>query len=170
MTESNRMAGAQRRWRALRLAPLAPIAAAAIACAALPVLAADAMAGLVVRDPVTGALRAPTPEEFQALQAQQAQQKKDAAAAAAKDDAEAAAMRLRAVPQATQPQVELRANGSRKVVLGERGMSYSVISRKADGTLGAVQCVTGEQAAEVAVKGPTFGASVLTRGPAREAR
>ena len=84
----------------------------------------------IVKDPVTGQLRAPTAEEFQAMQEQEAKEKasKPAAAAAA-------------------PMVERRAaNGAVGFQLGDEFMTYSVVKRNADGTM-TTHCVTGADAA-----------------------
>ena len=109
--------------------------------AALPLAAAYALifsppaAGqegmVVVRDPQTGQLRAPTPAEAQAMAPPRA--------AAAK-----------ALPKAA---MVVNPDGSRQVDLGESRMVYSVVTRGADGKLSG-QCVHGESAALKAVAAP----------------
>jgi len=96
------------------------IAACAL-CAALP--AGAQQGATVVRDKETGQLRAPTPAELKALQA-----------------------RNPPPPTLAPPVPRLRADGTRSVTLGERGMVYSVATRKADGSV-EQQCVRGEPAA-----------------------
>jgi hypothetical protein len=109
--------------------PLAALLATLLAPA--PVRAQEEM--VVVRDPLTGELRAPTPAERKALAA-----------------APNAALRT-AAPLA--PQAIRNADGSRKVRLGERGQVYEVVRRAPDGTL-AGQCVHGAQAASRALAKP----------------
>lgn len=85
---------------------------------------ASAQEGMtVVRDPVTGKLRAPTAAELRDLRRQNPQ------------------------PQMTpaKPQSTLRADGTRKLQLGERGMVYSVVTRSADGKL-KHECVHADDA------------------------
>lgn len=106
---------------------LAPaLAAALLACAAAaPAAATAAQEGVVVvRDRVTGQLRAPTAAELRALRA--------------KD-------RAMEPPPALAPSVK-RPDGTRHLHLGERGMVYSVITRQPDGSH-AMHCVHGERAA-----------------------
>ena len=88
----------------------------------------------IVRDPVTGQLRAPSHEEFKALQEQS---RRDAAAARA--TGRTAASQPAMVPQVLQ-------DGSVTMELDESHWSYSVATRKADGSLD-LNCVTGEKAA-----------------------
>jgi hypothetical protein len=98
-----------------------------LALANMPALAAGQQAGVVVaRDAQTGQLRAPTPAEMQAL-----------AAAAAR------------AAQPLSPPV-VRADGSRILHLGERGLVYSVVTLDADGKLHD-QCVQGAEAARQAI-------------------
>lgn len=115
----------------------------ASAMAALCALAAFSMqakaAGqegmVVVRDPVTGQVRAPTPDELRALRA-----KAPAPAALGAGAAQGpAALSAR--------------NGARGVRLGEKSMVYEVVARGADGTLSS-QCVQGEAAAADALGRP----------------
>ena len=83
----------------------------------------------VVRDPQTGKLRAPTAAELRAMRSTVQQ------------------------PSMVAPEPlksTVRADGSRAIDLGERGMVYSVMTRNADGSLGA-RCVKGGEAAAHAV-------------------
>lgn len=82
---------------------------------------------VVVRDPQTGKLRAPTPDEARALRAKTPR------------DANLA-------PRALAP----RPDGARGVRLGEKSMVYEVVTRDADGKLSS-QCLHGEQAAHDAL-------------------
>lgn len=109
--------------------PLTALFAALLAHA--PVRAQEEM--VVVRDPVTGELRAPTPAERKALTA-----------------ASKASLRT-AAPVA--PQAIRNPDGSRKVRLGERGQVYEVVRRAPDGTL-TKQCVHSEDAANRALAKP----------------
>ena len=81
---------------------------------------------VVVRDPQTGKLRAPTSDELKALRAQ----------------TPSAAL---AAPR--QPATVSRSDGSRGVRLGERNMVYEVVTRGADGKL-TRECVEGGTAAQ----------------------
>jgi len=108
---------------------------------------ANAQGMRIVRDPVTGQLRAPTAEEYQALQAEEAK-----AAAARKATAPAAA-----------PAPVRRADGSVQLMLDESQMSYSVVTRNADGSL-TEQCVTGAAEAQKALSGKKV--SVVKSGKA----
>lgn len=99
---------------------------ALFACAALA-LSAASFAGeppapgmVVVRDPQTGQLRAPTADEYKAL---------------------ARLAQPRAALLGAQPTVK-RADGVLQRRLGEAGMTYSVISRDKDGKL-TIECVQG---------------------------
>lgn len=87
---------------------------------------------VVVRDPQTGALRAPTAAEAAALHRQSALQR------------QAPAQRVESVGP----------GGSRKVQLGKSALVYSVVTRGADGQL-AEQCVNGDAAAHAALSHPT---------------
>lgn len=87
---------------------------------------------IVVRDPQTGQLRAPTAAESRALA-----------------PPPSASMRA----SQAQPTVVTHPGGSRQVRLGERGLVYSVVTRGPDGKL-AEQCVHGAAAAEKAVQAP----------------
>lgn len=85
------------------------------------------------KDSVTGELRGPTPEELQAeaLIAQRA-------SALAGDQ------------QATQ--VITNPDGSKTAILGEEHMSFAVVTKNADGSLSAMQCVTGPNQATAMLK------------------
>ncbi len=84
---------------------------------------------VVVRDPQTGKLRAPTDDEMKALRAQ----------------SPSAAL---AAPR--QPATVSRGDGSRGVRLGERNMVYEVVTRGADGKL-TRECVEGSAGAAQAL-------------------
>lgn len=108
---------------------------AMVACGAIAVSSA-AFAGepprsgmVVVRDPQTGQLRAPTDAEFKALTALSSS--------------------LQAGAPVAPPQTVVRADGAIQRSMGIEGMSYSVISRGKDGKL-TIDCVTGDQAAQKA--------------------
>jgi hypothetical protein len=89
-----------------------------------PAHAAGQSGMVVVRDPQTGELRAPTPAESNALLGQSAQQRK------------APAQHVETVGP----------GGSRKVQLGKSALVYSVVTKNDDGTL-TEQCVSGAHAA-----------------------
>jgi hypothetical protein len=84
---------------------------------------------VVVRDPQTGKLRAPTADELKALRAQ----------------TPSAAL---AAPR--QPATVSRGDGSRGVRLGEGNMVYEVVTRGADGKL-TRECVEGSTGATQAL-------------------
>ncbi|MGJ7915322.1 post-PEP-CTERM-1 domain-containing protein [Massilia sp. LXY-6] len=90
---------------------------------------------VIARDPETGKLRAPTPEELRALRA--------------RTPASAAAMA--GVPQ--ESSTLSRRDGARGVRLGAKSQVYEVVTRGADGKLSS-QCVQGEAAAEEALRHP----------------
>lgn len=98
--------------------------------------AADAAALRVVKDPVTGQLRAPTPEEFKAMQEQEARER---------------ALTRSAAP--TGPVLRRAANGAVGYRVGEAFMSFSVAKRNADGTV-TMQCVPGAEAADKLLTAP----------------
>jgi hypothetical protein len=106
-----------------------------LAAVTLRAHAAGQQEGMVVaRDPQTGTLRAPTPEEARALRARTP---RDATLGAA----------VRAPERLSRP------DGARGVRLGEKAMVYEVVTRAADGTLDS-ECVKGEQAAHEALQRP----------------
>jgi hypothetical protein len=128
----------------------AALAGVALAIAALttgPAMAGDETAGMrVVRDPVTGQVRAPTHEEFKTMQdeekAEKAAKSVSRSASSAPADAAAATSQVR------------RADGSLGMRVGESFLSFAVVTRKTDGSL-AMDCVTGADAAEEVVRGKT---------------
>jgi hypothetical protein len=87
----------------------------------------------VTRDPMTGKLRAPTPEELKALRAKAPSQ-----------------AGLQAVRPSEPMALSRRADGARGVRLGEKTLVYEVVTRGADGKLSS-QCVQGHDAAATAV-------------------
>jgi hypothetical protein len=104
----------------------------------------------VVRDPVTGRLRAPTHEEAAASAAQaQPAPAVGAARAAAKTSSMPANHPMARAAQAPQPQARLGAVGRR---FDLEKMPYSVARRGADGTLDTV-CVVGTDNADAAIAG-----------------
>jgi hypothetical protein len=90
---------------------------------------------VVVRDPQTGKMRAPTPEELRALRA--------------KAPPPSAAV----TGAAPQPRLLPRRDGARGVRLGEKSLVYDVVTRGEDGKLSS-QCVQGEAAAREAMDHP----------------
>ncbi len=108
----------------------ASLALATLALAPAAGAAEEPQGMVVVRDAVTGALRAPTAAEFKALQA--------AAPVPAPPG-------LAAAP----PQLERKADGTRRAHLGDRGTVYTVIRRDANGAT-QTQCVHGAEAAAAA--------------------
>lgn len=93
-----------------------------LALGASHALAQEPSSMVVVRDPQTGEMRAPTAAELQVLRAAQ-----------------------RPSPTQQQPQSNsvVRADGTRSLKLGERGMTYTTVTRGADGKL-VEQCLHGE--------------------------
>jgi hypothetical protein len=120
-------------------------ATAALSCTS-SAIAADSVGMRIVRDPVTGELRGPTHEEFKELEAQER-----ASAASAASTGKSTIKRV--VPAA----VEHRPDGSKKALLDESHMSYSVVTRQPDGSL-AMDCVTGKDAAQKALSAPPAAA------------
>ena len=122
------------------------IAAATTVAALVASVPSEAFAaeGLkVVKDPVTGQLRAPTAEESEAL---------DAAAQALQAQGRSAATGRRGmVSGKAGPATVVHANGMKQQELDESTMSYSVVKRNANGTLDNY-CVTGDKAATSIVK------------------
>jgi len=98
--------------------------------------AAEAPGMRIVKDPVTGELRAPTHEEFKAMQDQQLRER---------------ALTRSAAPAAA-PVAVRNADGSVKIMLDESQMSYAVVTRNGDGSL-TEHCVTGAVAASKLVSG-----------------
>jgi len=123
-----------------RAASLAVLLSALVLTAAPSAQAADGVGMRIVRDPVTGQLRGPTAEEFQAMEAQEL-----------KANARKAAV-VKAAPVA-----ERRADGSVMLKLDESHMNYSMVTRNADGTL-TEHCVTGADAAQKVLSGKKVSA------------
>lgn len=120
----------------------AMLLAAAALVAMSPSMAAGAPAMRVVRDPVTGQLRAPTASEFKAMQAREARDR--------------AASRV-----VTPAPVPLRAaNGAVGYRVGDRFLSYSVAKRSADGTV-SLDCVTGAEAANQLLNAPQSSTAAI---------
>ncbi|WP_332877533.1 post-PEP-CTERM-1 domain-containing protein [Massilia sp. S19_KUP03_FR1] len=115
-----------------KIVALAALTALTATMLAPPAHAAGQSGMVVVRDPQTGALRAPTAAESNALLGNSAQQRKGPS-----------------------QQVEtVGPGGSRKVQLGKSALVYSVVTKNRDGTL-SEQCVSGEHAAHAAIAHPT---------------
>lgn len=132
----------------------AAVALGLAAAVAAPAAFADETPGMrVFKDPTTGQLRAPTHEEVRALQL------KEARAASARG---AAATGSVGMLSRTVPSLVQRADGSRKLELTEASMSYSVVTRNADGTLD-MNCVTGADTAERALKGKKIAATRIVK-------
>jgi len=134
----------------LRAASLAAFLFVLTLAAAPAAQAADGVGMRVVRDPVTGQLRAPTAEESKAMDEQAA---KARAAKVAADPAGAAAD--------SPPPMEFRQSNGVRYRVGDSFLSYSVVRRGADGKLD-MQCVTGNEAAERLVRDPKASMSVPT--------
>jgi hypothetical protein len=97
---------------------------------ATPVRVDATAAQMVVRDPATGALRAPTAEEAHAMSSR-------------------SPSALRRTASATMPKVHV--SGARGARLHDEFMSYSVVVRQADGSL-AEQCFSSKAEADAALK------------------
>ena len=123
------------------------VAAAFVATAALPGATAAAEGAVAVRDPETGALRAPTAAELATLRGR----------------APAEAGRAASAPVARK-----RPGGGIVADVPESLMQHTVVQRHEDGTLSR-QCVQGADAAEHAVSRPSF-AKRLSMSTARTAR
>jgi hypothetical protein len=124
--------------------PLVVASVALAAALAMPTAMAadkDGSNGMrVMRDPVTGQLRAPTHEEFKQMQ-------EDERAAKASSPA------ARTAPASIAAPVQLqRQDGSRGMRVGKAFMSYAVVTRKSDGSLD-MDCVTGDESAQKVVQG-----------------
>lgn len=124
---------------------LVAVAALVIMGAAVPCVQAAESGMRVVKDPVTGQLRAPSAEEATAMERQEKQQ----------------ATLRRAPALKLAPAVTLRKDGSKKAVLDESSLSYSVMTRNADGSLN-FECVTGAKAAQDIVSGDKPSSSSLS--------
>jgi hypothetical protein len=88
---------------------------------------------VVVRDPQTGKMRAPTPEELRELRAK--------------------APPPAGMAGAQQNKPLSRSDGARGVRLGEKTMVYEVVTRGEDGKLSS-RCVQGAAAADAALQHP----------------
>ncbi|WP_157281351.1 post-PEP-CTERM-1 domain-containing protein [Pelomonas sp. Root1237] len=124
------------------------IAVMSVLVGSAPVFAADAVGMRIVRDPVTGQLRPPTADEAKAM---------DEAAAKARADAAAAAPGTN--PDTRDP-VEIRTTNGVRYRVNDAFLSYSVVTRKADGSLD-MQCVTGKETAEKLVRDPKAAVSTV---------
>lgn len=101
-----------------------------------PAATVEADGMVAVRDAVTGQLRAPTAEELAALQAK---------SQAAKST------RLRALSVAPVQAERMNSRGAFGFRPGPENVSYSVVTRNADGSLSST-CVQGQDQAEAIVK------------------
>lgn len=115
-------------WPGHSLAALAALAALALA----PAAAAAQEGVLAVRDRASGQLRTPTAAELRELRAQEKS--------------------LRLVPPPAIAPSTKRADGTRHLHLGERGMVHSVVRLDPDGSH-SYTCVHGEHAAHMALEG-----------------
>lgn len=131
----------------LQATSLAAVLSVLILAAVPAARAADGVGMRIVRDPVTGRLRAPTPEEAQAMDAQETRLRAEKAAAAAAGGAK----------EAAEPMEFRQADGSVRYRVGDAFLSYSVVTRQADGSLD-MQCVTGKDTAEKLVLNPKASA------------
>ncbi len=102
--------------------------------------AVEAMGLKVVKDAQTGALRAPTAEEFTAMQAQE-----NAVTAGTKSTKSRGMLSRKESPKAVH-----MSHGGVRMELTEDTMTYSVATRNADGAID-MQCVTGADAAAKAM-------------------
>ena len=114
----------------VRLAGLAAVIALALA-APLAQAQTPEQGMRVTRDPVTGQIRLPTPEENKALDDQ------------IKAEAGKAA---RTAPEPVAPKPIIYPDGTIEQKLDPQSMMFSVMVRNADGSL-SMECVTGEDAA-----------------------
>lgn len=132
-----------------RIAALGSAVGLALTVGAVPAAwaAQDEPGAQVVRDADTGKLRAPNHEEHKALREQQREARKAEPADAA---------RRGLVTGTLDPAPARRANGMVSLELDESSMSYTVMTRRPDGSL-AMQCVTGSDAAARAMRGARGG-------------
>jgi len=126
-------------------------AIAAFAMVFVPAVHAAGAGMTITKDPVTGELRAPTADEFNALEKQQVKDKAAQAKANAKANGKAGPVAAKSA-DAVDPEIRL-ANGAVGYQLGDEFMTYSVVTRNADGTT-LIDCVTGAEAANQLVKAP----------------
>jgi hypothetical protein len=101
---------------------------------------------MVFIDPETHQIRPGTPEEIRALGAPAASTLKTAAPAPG------------GTAEVAEPKITIRPDGSTSVRLDESSMSYSVATKKPDGSL-TYQCVTGSEQAKAAVSDKKSAAS-----------
>jgi hypothetical protein len=119
--------------------------ASAQEAATAPATAPAPQGMVVVRDPQTGQLRAPTATEMQTLTRQgQVQQNQSQAKSQGQ---------TRALAAPAKPDAVTRPNGTRRVYRGNKNQVYTVVTRDADGNL-VNHCVEGEEAAKAAVDQP----------------
>jgi len=133
----------------LQAAGLAAVMSALVLSFSPAAQAADGVGMRIVRDPVTGQLRAPTADEAKAMDDAEAKARADRAAANPAGTADSRAP------------VEVRTSNGVRYRVNDSFLSYSVMTRKADGTL-AMQCVTGKEAAEKLVRDPKAAISTVT--------
>ena len=130
-------------------AGLAAVMSAIVLSLSTSAHAADGVGMRIVRDPVTGQLRAPTADEAKAMDEAEAKARADRAAANPAGTADSRAP------------VEVRTSNGVRYRVNDSFLSYSVITRRADGSL-AMQCVTGKEAAEKLVRDPKAAISTVT--------
>jgi hypothetical protein len=133
----------------LQAAGLAAVMSALVLSLSPAAQAADGVGMRIVRDPVTGQLRAPNADEAKAMDDAEAKARADRAAANPAGTADSRAP------------VEVRTSNGVRYRVNDSFLSYSVITRKADGSL-AMQCVTGKDAAEKLVRDPKAAISTVT--------
>ena len=134
------------------------LAAAFAAALVMAAPLAQAAPGVqIVKDPVSGELRAPTQDELKAIAAQQG-------------NAMAATPARRGMFSGTaNPQQVRRANGAVSLELDESTMMYSVARRNPDGSI-TMECVTGADAAADAMKGGKLDFRTVTTSTKEQAR
>jgi hypothetical protein len=133
----------------VQAAGLAAVMSALILSLSPAAQAADGVGMRIVRDPATGQLRAPTADEAKAMDEAEAKARADRAAANPAGTAD------------TRAPAEVRTSNGVRYRVNDSFLSYSVISRKADGTLD-MQCVTGKDAAEKLVRDPKAAISSVS--------
>jgi hypothetical protein len=131
----------------VQAAGLAAVMSALILSLSPAAQAADGVGMRIVRDPVTGQLRAPTADEAKAMDEAEAKARAERAAANPAGTAD------------TRAPAEVRTSNGVRYRVNDSFLSYSVITRKADGSL-AMQCVTGKDAAEKLVHDPKAAISI----------
>lgn len=136
-------------------AGLAAVMSALVLSLSSPAQAADGVGMRIVRDPATGQLRAPTADEAKAMDDAEAKARADRAAA-----------NPAGTPDTRAPMEFRQANGVR-VRVNDSFLSYSVVTRRADGSI-AMQCVTGKDAAEKLVRDPKAGIAAPVSSATKE--